>query len=182
MSTLPAIDEAAPPAITQILDEGATGSLGFVHPETADLSSSSVTILSEQRREHAQARGHVAESWMGPVVLSKRRQALVHRLKRTAARPPKDMIPYRVAKLPGPGLPRLGGGSEEIRSFRIAQIGPYERARRLIREVRRNALRRTVRCGVNSAIDTRTGRQKIVSLIATSCPGKSTRVRRKCPS
>jgi hypothetical protein len=59
VSTLPAIDEAAaPPAIAQILDEGATTEpLGFVNPQTADLSTSSVTIRPAQRREHVQAGG-----------------------------------------------------------------------------------------------------------------------------
>ncbi len=155
MSTLPAIDEAAaPPAIAQILDEEATGLLGFVHPQTADLSASSVTILPDQRREHAQARGCklsdedagiVAESWMGRVVPSKRAQVLVHRLDRTAARLHKDMIPYRSGELPGRRLPQLGGRSEEIRFFPTAQIGAYQRARRLLREVRRSAIRGTMR-------------------------------------
>jgi hypothetical protein len=182
VSTRPAIDEAAaPPAIAQIPDEGATGPLGFVHPQTADLSASSVTILSEQRREPAQARGHVAKSWMGRVVRSKRAQVLVRRLERTAARLLQGHDSLSSGELPRRGLPQSGGGSEEIRSFPTAQIGAYERARGLIREVRRSAIRRTMRFGVDSAIEARTGRQKTISLIATSCPGKSTRVwRRYC--
>ncbi len=189
VSTLPAIDEAAaPPAIAQILDEGAPGPLGFVHPQTADLSASSVTILREQRREHAQASGRqlnekdaglVAKSWMGPVVLSKRAQVLVHRLERTAAQFHQGHDSLSSGELPRWGLPQLGGGSEEIRSFPTAQIEAYQRARRLIREVRRSAIRRTMRFGVDSAIEARTVRQKTVSLIATSCPGKSTRVWRR---
>ena len=190
VSTLPGIDEAAaPPAIAQILDEGAPGPLGFVHPQTADLSASSVTILPEQRREHAQASGRqlsekdaslVAKSWMGRVVPSKRAQVLVHRLERTA-RLFQGHDSLSSGELPGRGLPQLGGGSEEIRSFPTAQIGAYQRARRLIREVWRSAIRRTVRFGVDSPIEARTGRQKTVSLIATSCPGKSTRVwKRDC--
>jgi hypothetical protein len=48
VSTLPAIDKAAAPqAIAQILDDGATRLPGVVHPQTAD-QSLSVTILPEQ--------------------------------------------------------------------------------------------------------------------------------------
>jgi hypothetical protein len=169
VSTLPAIDEAAtPPAIAQILDEGAPGPLGFVHPQAADLSASSVTILREQRREHAQESGRqlsekdaglVAKSWMGRVVPSKRAQVLVHRLERTAAQLLQGHDSLSSGELPGRELPRLGGGSEEIRFFPTVQIGAYERARRrLIREVRRSAIRRTMRFGVDSAIEARTDR------------------------
>jgi hypothetical protein len=123
----------------------------------------------------------VAKSWMGPVVRSKRTQVLVHRLERTAAQFHQGDDSLSSGELPRRGLPQLGGGSEEICSFPTAQIGAYQRTRRLIREVRRSAIRRTVRFSVDSAIEARTGRQKTVSLIATSCPGKSTRVwRRDC--
>jgi len=137
VSTLPAIDEAAaPPAIAQILDEEATGPLGFVHPQTADLSASSVTILREKRQEHAQASGRqlsdkytglVAKSWMGRVVPSKRAQVLAHRLERTAARLFQGHDSLSSGELPGRGLPQFGGGSEEIRFFPTAQIVAYER-------------------------------------------------------
>jgi len=102
VSTLPAIEEAA----AQITDEGATGPLGFVHPHTAYPSASSVTILSEQRREPAQARGRqlsekdsglVAESWMGWLC---RRTEHKCSFAVWTERPPgssRDMIPYRVA-------------------------------------------------------------------------------------
>jgi hypothetical protein len=111
VSTLPAIEEAAaPPAIAQITDEGATGPRGFVHPHTAYPSASSVTILPEQRREHAQARGRqlsekdsglVAESWMGLVVPSNRAQVLVRRLDRTAARLLQGHDSLSSGELPG---------------------------------------------------------------------------------
>ena len=137
VSTLPAIDEAAaPPAIAQITDEGATGPLGSVHPQTAGPSASSVTILPEQRREHARARGRqlsekdsglVAESWMGLVVPSNRAQVLVRRLDRTAARLLQGHDSLSSGELPGRRLPQLGGGSEEIRFFPTAQIVAYER-------------------------------------------------------
>ncbi len=132
VSTLPAIEEAA----AQITDEGATGPLGFVHPHTAYPSASSVTILSEQRREPAQARGRqlsekdsglVAESWMGLVVPSNRAQVLVRRLDRTAARLLQGHDSLSSGELPGRRLPQLGGGSEEIRFFPTAQIVAYER-------------------------------------------------------
>jgi hypothetical protein len=133
VSTLPAIDEAAaPPAIAQITDEGATGPLGSVHPQTAGPSASSVTILPEQSREHAQARGRqlsekdaglVAESWMGRIVPSKRAQVLVRRQDRTAARLLHVHDSLSSGELPGRGLPQFGGGSEEIRFFPTAQIG-----------------------------------------------------------
>ena len=164
MSTLPAIDEAAaPPAIAQIMGEGATGPLGFVHPHTAYPSASSVTILSEQRREPAQARGRqlsekdaglVAESWMGLVVPSNRAQVLVRRLDRTAARLLQGHDSLSSGELPGRRLPQLGGGSEEIRLAHRSDRA-YERARRLLREVRRSAFRVTMRFGVDSAIEAR---------------------------
>jgi hypothetical protein len=191
VSTLPAIDETvAPPAIAQTLNEGATGPVVFVHPKTADLSASSVTILVEQRREHAQASCHqlsekdaglVAESWMGRVVPSKRAQVLVHRLERRAARLLQGHDSLSSGELPGRGLPRLGGGSEAIRFFPTAQIGAYERVRRLIREVRRSAIRRTVRFGVDSAIE---GKKRQAEDRLADCDimsGKSTRFwRRNC--
>ena len=137
MSTLPAIDEAAaPPATAQIMGEGATGPLGFVHPHTADLSASSVTILPEPGQERAQARGRqlsekdaglVAESWMRLVVPSNRAQVLVRRLDRTAPRLLHGHDSLSSGELPGPRLPQLGGGSQEVRFFPIAQIGAYER-------------------------------------------------------
>jgi hypothetical protein len=119
VSTLPAIDEAAPPpAIAQILDEGATWPPGFVHPQTAGLSASSVTTLPEQRREHAQARGRqlsekdaglVAESRMGLVLPSNRAQVLVRRLERTAApAPPRTrfLIEWRTSWAETPAVRR----------------------------------------------------------------------------
>jgi hypothetical protein len=164
VSTLPAIDEAAaPPAIAQITDEEATGPLGSVHPQTAGPSASSVTILPEQRREHAQARGRqlsekdaglVAESWMGRIVPSKRAQVLVRRQDRTASRLLHGYDSLSSRELPGPGLPQLGGGSEEIRLAHRSDRA-YERARRLLREVRRSAFRVTMRFGVDSAIEAR---------------------------
>lgn len=127
MSTLPAIEEAAaPPAIAQITDEGATWPLGFVHPQTAGLSASSVTTLPEQRQEHAQVRGRqlsekdaglVAESWMGLVLPSNRAHVLVRRLERMAARRLQGHGSLSSGELPGQRLPQLGGGSEEVRFF-----------------------------------------------------------------
>ncbi len=133
MSTLPAIDEvAAPPAIAQITDEGATWPPGCVHPQTAGLSASSVTTLPEQRREHAQVRGRqlseknaglVAESWMGLVPSSNRAQVLVRRLQRTVARLLQGHDSFSSREIRGRGFPQLGGGSEAVRLFAIAQIG-----------------------------------------------------------
>ena len=130
MSTLPAIDKAAaPPAIVQILDEGAIGSPGCVYPQTAGLSASSVTTLPEQRRKHAQVHGRqlsekdaglVAESWMGLVLPSNRAQVLVRRLERMAARLLQGHGSLSSGELPGRGLPQLGGGSQEVRFFAIA--------------------------------------------------------------
>jgi hypothetical protein len=147
VSTLPAIDKAAaPPAIVQILDEGAIGSLGFVHPQTTGLSASSVTTLPEQRQEQAQVHGRqlsekdaglVAESWIGLILPSNRAQVLVRRLERMAARLLQGHGSLSSDELPGRGLRHLGGGSEEIRFSPTAQIEGYERGRRLLREVRR---------------------------------------------
>jgi len=121
VSTLPAIDEAAaPPAIAQITDEGATGPLGFVPPHTAVLSvfrgdtaraapgARASTRLSAQRKDA----GLVAESWMGLVVPSNRAQVLVQRLDRTAARLLQGHDSLSSGELPGRRLPQLGGGGK----------------------------------------------------------------------
>ena len=152
MSTLPAIDKAAaPPAIVQILDEGAIGSLGFVHPQTVGLSASSVTTLPEQRQEHARVRsrqlsekdaGLVAESWMGGLC---RRSEHECSFAIWTERPPgssRDAIPYRVANF----APRISAVRRRRRDpFLHRSDWAYER------------WGRTARFGVDSAIEARTG-------------------------
>jgi hypothetical protein len=116
VSTLPAIDEAAAPlAIAQILDKGATVPLKSVHPWTADLNMSSVTIRPEQRREHAPARDcQLGEKDAGLVPL-KRAQVLARRMERMAARLLQGHNSLSSDELPGRGLSQFGGCSEEMR-------------------------------------------------------------------
>jgi hypothetical protein len=128
VSTLPASDEAAaPPAIAQILDEGATGPLGFVHPRTTDLSLSSATIRPEQRREHAPVRDcQLGEKDAGLVPL-KRAQLRVRRMERTAARLLQGHNSLSGNELPGRGLSQFGGGSDETRAFPLLDWGARAR-------------------------------------------------------